>query len=121
IAKCNYLINNLAKVEGTVSADVLSQARAEAQFLRAYYYAYLIDLYGDVPLILETLTLDDAQISRAPKEEVLNQIFKDYDEAAAVLGTTNKPTSGRPTRQAALALKARIALYNEKWDVAIAA
>src|SRR5690606_12104486 len=84
-------------------------------------YSYLVDLYGDVPLVLETLTLDNAQIPRSPKEEVLNQIFKDYDEAAAVLGTSNKPTSGRPTRQAALALKARTALYSEKWDIAIAA
>jgi hypothetical protein len=29
------------------------------------------------------------------KKKFLNQIFKDYDEAAAVLGTTNNPTSGR--------------------------
>ena len=121
ISRCNYLINNLSKVEGTVDADVLSQAKAEAQFLRAYYYSYLIDLYGDVPLILETITLDNAEIPRSPKEDVLAQIFKDFDDAAAVLGTGNKPTSGRPTRQAAQALKARIALYNQKWDVAIAA
>ena len=121
IARCNYLINNLSKVEGTVSEEVLSKAKAEAQFLRAYYYSYLIDLYGDVPLILETITLNNADIPRSPKEEVLNQIFRDFDEAAAVLKTENKPTSGRPTRQAALALKARIALYNEKWDVAITA
>lgn len=121
ISRCNYLINNLEKVEGSVNANTITQARAQAQFLRAYYYSYLVDLYGDVPLVLETLSLDNAEIPRSPKEEVLNQIFKDYDDAAAVLGTATKPTSGRPTRQAALALKARIALYNEKWDVAIAA
>jgi hypothetical protein len=120
ISRCNYLINKLTDVKG-VSAQVISQAKAEAQFLRAYYYSYLIDLYGDVPLVLKTITLDNAELPRNPKEEVLNQIFKDYDEAAAVLGTTNNPTSGRPSRMAALALKARTALYNEKWDVAIAA
>jgi hypothetical protein len=120
ITRCNYLINNLSRIEG-VGEAVISQAKAEAQFLRAYYYAYLVDLYGDVPLVLESVTLDDADIPRTPKADVLTQIFKDYDEAAAALGTANKPTSGRPTRQAALALKARIALYNEKWDVAIAA
>lgn len=120
ISRCNYLINKLAGVQG-VSTQVISQAKAEAQFLRAYYYSYLIDLYGDVPLVLETLTLDNAEIPRSPKEEVLNQILKDYDEAAAILGTTNNPTSGRPSRHSALALKARIALYNEKWDVAISA
>jgi starch-binding outer membrane protein, SusD/RagB family len=120
ISRCNYVINKLAEVEG-VSAQVISQAKAEAQFLRAYYYSYLIELYGDVPLILETITLENAELPRNPKEEVLNQIFKDYDEAAVVLGTTNNPTSGRPSRMAALALKARTALYNEKWDVAISA
>ncbi|HZH71638.1 MAG TPA: RagB/SusD family nutrient uptake outer membrane protein [Mariniphaga sp.] len=120
ISRCNYLINNLAEVEN-VSNEIVTQAQAEAQFLRAYYYSYLIDLYGDVPLILETLTLDNAEVPRSPKEEVLNQIFKDYDEASAVLATTNNPTSGRPSRLAALALKARIALYNEKWDIAISA
>ncbi len=121
ISRCNYLINNLTKVEGTVNSDAISQAKAQAQFLRAYYYSYLIDLYGDVPLVLETITLDDAEIPRSPKEEVLNQVFKDFDDAAAVLGTINKPTSGRPTKQAAFALKARMALYNEKWDIAVAA
>ncbi|MDD4227145.1 MAG: RagB/SusD family nutrient uptake outer membrane protein [Mariniphaga sp.] len=120
ISRCNYLINNLVDVEG-VSADLIAQAKAEAQFLRAYYYSYLIDLYGDVPLILETITLGNAELPRNPKEEVLNQIFKDYDEAAAVLGKTNNPTSGRPSSLSAMALKARTALYNEKWDVAIGA
>ncbi|MDR2042068.1 MAG: RagB/SusD family nutrient uptake outer membrane protein [Tannerella sp.] len=120
ITRCNYLISHIDNVTGA-SEDAVDRARAEAQFLRACYYAYLIDLFGDVPLILETVTLDDAEIPRAPKADVLTQIFKDYDEAAAVLGTTGKPTSGRPTRQAALALKARIALYNERWDAAIAA
>jgi hypothetical protein len=120
ITRCNYVINNLSNVVG-VSEAVVNQAKAEAQFLRAYYYTYLVDLYGDVPLILETVTLNDAEIPRTAKAEVLTQIFKDYDEAAAVLTTKNIPTSGRPTRQAAMALKARIALYNEKWDVAIAA
>lgn len=121
IARCNYLINKLPDVEGIVNEDVISQARAQAQFLRAYYYSYLVNLYGDVPLILETLTLAEANIGRSPKEDVLDQIFKDFDDAASVLASDNKPTSGRPTRQAALALKARIALYTEKWDIAIAA
>ncbi len=120
ISRCNFLLNNIDQAQ-SVNPEVIAQSKAEAQFLRAYYYHYLIDLYGDVPLILETLTLKTADAPRAPKEEVLNQIFKDFDDAAAVLSTKNSPTSGRPSRLAALAFKARIALYNEKWDVAIAA
>ncbi len=118
ISRCNYVINKTSQTKET-NADFIAQAQAEAKFLRAYYYSYLVDLYGDVPLILETLSLDNAQMPRSPKDQVLNQIFNDFDDAAAILTTQNKPTSGRPTRQAALALKARIALYNEKWDIAI--
>ena len=117
ISRCNYLIN---KLEGNDS-NIAKQARAEAQFLRAYHYSYLIDLYGDVPLLLENITLANSEVPRSPKAEVLTQIFKDYDEAAAVLSGVNNPTSGRPSKLSAWALKARIALYNEKWDVAIAA
>ncbi len=120
ISRCNYVINNIDQAKG-VDAGFIAQALAEVKFLRAYYYSYLIDLYGDVPLVLENLSLDNAQLSRSPKEEVLKQIFDDFDDAAAVLTTENRPTSGRPTRQAALALKARTALYNEKWDIAIEA
>ena len=119
IARCNYLINKLPTGEG--ESNVVRQARAEAQFLRAYYYSYLVDLFGDVPLLVENITLDNAEVPRSPKAEILTQIFKDFDDAAAILGTVNKPTTGRPTKQSAWALKARIALYNEKWDVAIAA
>lgn len=121
ISRCNYLINNLEKVEGEVDEKVITNARGEALFLRAYYYSYLIDLFGDVPLVLETITLDEAEIPRSSKEEVLNQIFNDFDEAASILSVKNDPISGRASKLAALALKARIALYNEKWDIAITA
>src|SRR5690554_5963121 len=63
ISRCNYLINNIDEAEG-VDAGVITQAKAEAQFLRAYHYSYLIDLYGDVPLVLETLTLETADVPR---------------------------------------------------------
>jgi len=119
IARCNYLVNKLPTGDGETAG--IRQARAEAQFMRAYYYSYLVELFGDVPLLVEFITLDNAEVPRSPKEEVLAQIFRDFDEAAAVLSTVNKPTSGRPSKQSCWALKARLALYNEKWDVAIAA
>ncbi len=119
ISRCNYIINKLDETAEGLNAQIVAQAVAEAKFLRAYYYSHLIDLYGDVPLILESLTLETAEVPRSPKEDVLNQIFKDYDEASDVLDDTNNPTSGRPSKLSAYALKARIALYNEKWDVAI--
>lgn len=51
ISRCNYLINKTNNTKG-IEADFIAQAQAQAKFLRAYYYSYLIDLYCDVPLIL---------------------------------------------------------------------
>ena len=119
ISRCNYLINKLTEATEGLDPEVVEMALAETKFLRAYYYSHLIDLYGDVPLVLESLTLGESEIPRSPKNDVLNQIFKDFDDAALSLKDSNDPTSGRANKLAALALKARIALYNEKWDVAI--
>lgn len=121
ISRCNYLIENMHRGESVVDPDVFNQIKAEAKFLRALYYSYLIELYGDVPLITETLTLETAQQPRTPKSEVVDFILKEYTEAAEFLPVTNNPTSGHATKGAALALKARTALYNERWQDAISA
>lgn len=121
ISRCNFLINNMQRGEANVQAATFAQIKAEARFLRALYYSYLIELYGDVPLITEELTLDNSQQARTPKSEIVDFILKEYTEAAADLPTTNNPTSGHATRGAAFALKARTALYNERWQDAISA
>lgn len=121
IAKCNYLLQNMSRGEDNVAPATYTQIKAEAQFLRALYYSYLIELYGDVPLITEVLTLETGQQPRNPKSEVVDFILKEYTEAAENLPSTNNPTSGHATKGAALALKARTALYNERWQDAISA
>ena len=121
ISKCNYLLQNMERGEANVSPATYAGIRAEARFLRALYYSYLIELYGDVPLITQVLTLDDAQQPRTPKSDIADFILKELTEAAADLPSANKPTSGRATKGAALAIKARTALYNERWQDAISA
>lgn len=121
IAKCNYLLQNMSRGEDNVPPVTYTQIKAEAQFLRALYYSYLIELYGDVPLITDVLTLETGQQPRNSKSEVVDFILKEYTEAAENLPSTNNPTSGHATKGAALALKARTALYNERWQDAISA
>lgn len=121
IAKCNYLIQNMNRGEASVNPDTYAQIEAEAKFLRALYYSYLIELYGDVPLVTEVLTLDNSNQPRTSKSEVVDFILKELSEAAAALPATNNPTSGKATKGAALAIKARTALYNERWADAISA
>ncbi|PJR05485.1 RagB/SusD family nutrient uptake outer membrane protein, partial [Sinorhizobium meliloti] len=100
-----------------VSDEVRTQMVAEAKFLRAYAYSDLITFFGDVPLITEVLTLDEAYVSRNAKSEVLTQILSDFTDAIAVLPKSYSEV-GRATKGAALAYKAKILLYNEQWDAA---
>jgi len=119
IARANNLLDNLSRAEESASEAFLERAEAEARFLRAFSYSYLIELYGDVPLLTSVPTLEEAEKGRTAKSDVVDQIFSDLDFAANTLPPTwSESEAGRATRGAALALKARVALYNERWSEA---
>ncbi len=93
---------------------------AEVRVIRALMYSYLTSFWGDVPLITNTLTIEEVYVPRNPKEEVVDFILQDLEEAAQHLPAAI-PTGanlGRMNKGAALALKARVALYNGRWAVA---
>src|SRR5690606_9517669 len=88
--------------------------KGEARFLRGLYYFMLENYYGGVPLILEEPDPDtQSDLPRTPREEVVAQIIKDLDSAALVLPEVKYTAGdvGRATKGAALALKARVLLY----------
>jgi len=120
INRANNLLTNMSRAEEVVSEDFYQRIQAEAKFLRAYYYFWLIELYGDVPYVTELpADLDEAQVVRTPKAEIVTNLFTDLDEAASVLPDTwGGSDEGRATRGAALALKSRIALMDGQYDVA---
>ena len=94
-----------------------NQMKGEALFIRALYYSYLANHFGGVPLILSTPdNAAQGKLPRNKKEEVVDQIIKDLTLAASLLKTAHSSSDiGRVTKGAALALKARILLYNEQW------
>ncbi len=114
IARSNEFLQDIeaAAVSDAVKAPMV----AEAKFLRAYAYSDLITYFGDVPLITKVLALADAYVTRTPKSEVLTQILADYTDAASVLPVSYSGSNvGRATKGAALAYKAKILLFNQKW------
>lgn len=121
ISRANEFLQDI--VSAPVGDEVKAQMEGEAKFLRGYAYSDLITYFGDVPLITEVLSLSDAYVSRTAKNEVFNQIIKDFDDAVSVLPTSYSGSEvGRATKGAALAYKAKILLYNQKWaDAAQAA
>lgn len=118
IARANSLLQNMHRAADKVSPAFLTQVEAEARFLRAFFYHWLVELYGDVPLLTEVPTPDNAQIGRSPKSEVLALIKSDLDFAIQNLTPRAGGDKGLASRGAALTLKARSALYNEEYQEA---
>ncbi|UBM59042.1 RagB/SusD family nutrient uptake outer membrane protein [Marinilongibacter aquaticus] len=111
----NQVLGNVPGID--MEAGLKDRFLAEAKFLRAYCYFRLVRAFGDVPLRL-TLpqSVDEYNLPRAPKEEVYAAIEKDLSEAAAVLPQTYAASDlGRITKGAALALHAKVSMYQKKW------
>jgi len=118
IGRVNMFIENME--ECPVDADTKNVMLAEARFIRGYFYADLIHFFGDVPLILKTLSLDEAKVERTAKAEVIKAIEDDFDFAIKYL--KDKPSDvGRASLGAAWAFKARMYLYQQRWAEAAAA
>ncbi|MGI6574146.1 MAG: RagB/SusD family nutrient uptake outer membrane protein [Fermentimonas sp.] len=117
VRKANDPINNIDRIE-TGDPALLARLKAEARFLRAYYYTMLTSLWGDVPLITTPLVIQD-QVSRTSKSEVVDFIISELDAITNTLPVSYTGADiGRATRGAALALKARVALYNGRYAIA---
>lgn len=67
------------------------QYLAQAKFLRGFWYFYLVQTFGDVPLNTTFITVPSQAASRQPVAQVYEQIIKDLTEAAADL--PDKPTA----------------------------
>lgn len=113
IAATNRFLNNLHRAESSVSAEKLKRFEANAKFVRAGQYAKLIFHYGDVPYYTTILSIDEAfSLSNTSKDIILESIYADYDYAIEHLPTSYGSNEYKfATKGAALAMKARIALY----------
>jgi len=89
----------------------------EARFLRAFFYLQLAERYGNVPLVTTVLTEDEANaVSPASYDDIVSYIVSECDAIIPLLpvtyvGFTSAQETGRATKGAAMALKARTLLY----------
>lgn len=92
-----------------------NRMKAEARFARAFHHFKLMNWWGDVPMLSKDITPDEAKtIARTPKADVLKFILDELDAVAAALPAKQsyaESDRGRITKAAALALKARVLLY----------
>ena len=111
IGRCNTHLNRLP--DAAVSDGRRATMEGEAKFLRALYYYMLVTYYNGVPLILDEPEYSHGSLPRASREAVVNAIISDLDDAARLLDWKWSDTGqqGRATKGAAMALKARLLLF----------
>jgi len=119
IGRVNYILSKAEPLAEVVPTEKYERLLAEIRFLRAYYYFYLNELYGGVPLLTEPIPLSEAVLPRVEKDQVTDFILAELDAVIPSLPVqTDAANRGRVTKGAALALKSRVALYGERWQVA---
>lgn len=119
IRKANIVLSKVDLIPN-YDGEKKNRVLGQAYFFRAFQYFDLIRSYGDVPYIDKPLSLSDQEgIVRTPREEVYGKVMQDFDKAIEYLPKSWSASEyGRVTKGAALAMKARAALYYGKWDVA---
>ena len=122
IRNVNKFINeNEPKIaEGKVSgdADLINQYMGEAYFIRAMLYYDKLQAYGDFPIQLTELKVEDDLVTpnkRQPRNLVARQILSDMDKAIEKL-QVDFAKRVRINKYAALAMKSRMALYEATFE-----
>jgi hypothetical protein len=121
IYQANAIIEGLSQ-SNSVSDSVKAQLTGEAKFIRALNYFYLINLFGDVPLVMTTDYRQNQLKSRTSLVTIYKEIRADLQDAQQMLNTSY-PSNGRvrPNKWAATALLARVYLYQKEYKKAEAA
>ncbi|HLO60867.1 MAG TPA: RagB/SusD family nutrient uptake outer membrane protein [Bacteroidales bacterium] len=122
VSSANYAIHQMPlfsqALQNNDDKAYAMQCQGEAKTIRAYAYFNLTRLFGRVPIIDTLLTAEQlAAVSQANTSQLYDFIENDLEEAIAVLpaGYT-KEWAGRITKYTAMALKAKVHLYQSEWD-----
>ena len=118
--RCIKYIPAIPEDKFTNRAAARESLVAEAQFLRAFTYFYMSRVWGDVPLVLETV--DDAAKAqnppRVPQKEVLDQCIKDLETAIPKMAwaPAGPNRAIRASRGMAFALLAHIYAWRGEYE-----
>ena len=131
IGNCNVALERLpdaALIDATGSplpAQLKNRYLAEIRFLRAMFYSELAKVYGGVPLVTKTLTVEDrTKLNRATSKEIFqfveSELLAVANDADMLSATSLQPAElGRATKEAAWALLARTYLFFAKDDATL--
>jgi len=126
-----YIYQTNACMEGLLNNSKITertknQLTGEAKFVRALCYFYLVNLWGDVPLIISTDYAANATTGRTSKAQIYQQIISDLKDAQTLINDgyvksdntvyTTSIEKIRPNKSAVTALLSRVHLYTGDWS-----
>ena len=117
IRNVNIFFANYRKCES--GYDAYKQYLGEAYFFRAWFYFDLLKKYGDVPWYSEVIELDNQEALMRPRDSrvlIADSILADLDLAITHLNLRKDVGNNRINKEAALAFKTRVALYEGSWQ-----
>ncbi|MBX2844231.1 MAG: RagB/SusD family nutrient uptake outer membrane protein [Flammeovirgaceae bacterium] len=118
IQRVNVVLNRIDDIEFE-EATVKTARKGEMKFVRGLLYFNLVRLYGDVPIVLEETTNPSEYFGqeRNQASDIYVQIESDLKEAIQFLPTSK--SSGRPSKEAALALLGDVQMTQGKYSEAV--
>jgi hypothetical protein len=118
IYQVNAVLNGITD-NSALSASFQKQITGEMKVVRALYYFNMVNLFGGVPLVTSTAYSETSRLPRAPVAAVYTQVMTDLTDAKKKL-TAAYPSSGRarPNLYTAVALSAKVSLYQNNWQSA---
>jgi starch-binding outer membrane protein, SusD/RagB family len=118
IYHANSIIEGLSS-SASISQPVKAQLTGEAKFIRGFIYFYLVNHFGDVPLVLNTDYKTNTSLPRTSVAEVYTSIINDFKDAQTAL-SENYPSAERTrvNKAAATTMLARTYLYTGQWNMA---
>ena len=117
IRRCQKYYEQIGNVP--MDEQYKAQLTAEVQFLEAFAYSHLLKFMGGVPIVDHVLQLNETMPARSSEEDTYNHIVNLLDQAAPHLpNIRSNEDHGKPSAGACYALKARLAFWIHKYDVA---
>lgn len=115
--QANAIIEGLQTSTG-LSMTAKNHFIGEAKFFRAFFNFYLVNLFGDIPLLSSTNYKTNAIAVRSSQSSVYQQIISDLKDAQDLLPSDYSAGIGekiRANRWAATALLSRVYLYTNDY------
>lgn len=118
IYQANAAIEGLSASAG-LSEELKQQLLGEAKFIRAFWYFYLVNIFGDVPIVTTTDYNASSLARRDRSDSVYAKIISDLQEARSLLISNFVGADGisiseeriRVNKWVATAMLARVYLY----------